>query len=306
MNIYVALDLSPAERATLETVAGPVRYGPEEGPAMPDALADCEVVFGNIAPAWLGAAPALRWLQLSSVGFGEYGDVLLGETGKRVTVTNLAGFFDDPVAESLLAGVLALLRGIDQAVLLKPRAEWQGDAMRPGFGLLTGARVVIFGHGAIGRRLAALLAPFGCTITPFGSDWRADELDAALGEADVVAAIAPHTPRTAGVFDAERIARMKPGALFANFGRGSLVDEAAMAEALVSGRLGGAVLDVTREEPLPASHPFWQTPRLILTQHSAGGTSDERARKVAVFTDNLNRYRGGKPLLGIVDPVKGY
>ncbi len=306
MKTYVALDLAPADRARIEAVApGEVVYGPDEGD-IPAALAGAEVVFGNIAPAWLDAASALRWLQLSSVGFGEYCDVLAGPAGARVTATNLAGFFDDPVAESILAGLLALLRGIDRAAVLKERAEWEGDAMRPTFALLKGARVAIFGHGAIGRRFAALLAPFGCRLDTFGSGWQADALDAALGEADIVVAIAPHTPATAGAFDAARLARLKRGALLANFGRGSLIDEAALAEGLVSGRIGGAVLDVTRNEPLPPQDPLWQVPRLILTQHTAGGTGDERARKVGVFIDNLTRYKNGEPLVGLVDIVKGY
>lgn len=306
MSVYVAFALTDPQRAAVEeAVAGPIHHGPDEGP-MPAALASCEIAFGNIAPAWLEAAPALRWLQLGSVGFGEYGEVLSGEAGRRVTVTNLAGFFDDPVAESILAGILARLRGIDRAVELKGRAEWVGDAMRPDLSLLRGARVVIFGYGSIGRRLAALLQPFGCHLATFGSGWEADALDAALGEADIVVAIAPHTPLTAGAFDAERIAQLKPGALLVNFGRGSLVDEAALLEALRNGRLGGAILDVTTEEPLPAGHPFWTAPRLILTQHTAGGTTDERERKVRVFIDNLKRYRDGEPLRGVVDPARGY
>lgn len=305
MKIYVSFDLEPADRPRIDAAADDVIYGPGSG-EVPAALREAEVVFGNIAPDWLARATALRWMQLESVGFGQYPDVLAGEVGKRVTVTNLAGFFDDPVAESVLAGLLALLRGIDRSVLLKEAVEWEGDAMRPGFGLLTGARVVIFGHGAIGRRLGAMLGPFGCTLDTFGSDWDAAALDAALEVADIVVAIAPHTPRTAGVFDAARIGRMKPGALFANAGRGSLVDETAMAAALESGRLGGAVLDVTVEEPLPADHPFWRTPRLILTQHSAGGFRAERRKKVDVFLANLARYRAGEPLVGIIDIARGY
>lgn len=306
MSIYVAVDLTPAQQSALEAAAGPVFYGPDEGGTMPAALASAEIVFGNIAPEWLAAAPALRWVQLASVGFGEYGAVLRGPAGARVTVTNLAGFFDDPVAESILAGILAHWRGIDRAVRLKEMRVWEGDAMRPTLRLLKGANVVIFGHGAIGRRLAALLAPFGCALATFASRWQARDLDAALANADIVVAIAPHTPATAGAFDAARLARLKPDALFVNFGRGSLVDEAALASMLCAGTLGGAVLDVTADEPLPEGHPFWTTPRLVLTQHTAGGTRDEMDQKVAVFTANLTRYKNGEPLEGIVDPAKGY
>ena len=305
MKIYVSFDHDPADRPRIDATGEDIVYGPASG-EVPAALGEAEVVFGNIAPEWLAHASALRWMQLESVGFGQYPAVLAGEVGGRVTLTNLAGFFDDPVAESALAGILALLRGIDRSVLLKEAEAWEGDDMRPGFGLLSGARVVIFGHGAIGRRLGTLLGAFGCTLDTFGSDWTAEALDAALAKADVVVAIAPHTPLTAGAFDAARIARMKLGAIFANLGRGSLLDEDAMAAALSDGRLGGAVLDVTAEEPLPKGHVFWRTPRLILTQHSAGGFREERTKKVDVFLANLERYRRGEPLVGVADIARGY
>lgn len=304
-GVYVALPLTADQRRAIEAVAQPVHCGPDGG-ARPPILDGCEIAFGNIPPEWLHETRSLRWLQLESVGFGEYLPVLGGEPGRRIRVTNLAGFFDEPVAESILAGILAQLRGIDAAARLKDRRVWEGDALRPKMSLLLGARVVVFGHGAIGRRVAALLAPFRCAISAFGSGWDASALDDALASADVVVAVAPHTPRTDGVFDRRRIDRLKEGALFVNFGRGSLVDEAALADALTSGRLGGAVLDVTVDEPLPHDHPFWQTPRLVLTQHSGGGTADEVDRKVERFVQNLVRYRNGDPLLGVVDPDKGY
>lgn len=302
--IYVALDLAPELRAAIAAAApGAVHYGADEG-EMPAAFGAAEIVFGNVPLAWLEAAPP-RWVQLESVGFGEYAGALAAGLADRLTMTNLAGFFSKPVAESILAGILAHHRGIDRAVRLKAERTWQGEALRPHFAILAGARVVIFGHGAIGRRLAELLAPFEVSLTTFGRSWTPDLLDRALGEADIVVAIAPHTPQTAGAFDAARIGAMKPGALFLNFGRGSLVDEAALSEALHAGRLA-AVLDVTAQEPLPPGHPFWDAPNLILTQHSAGGASDEVARKVAAFVDNLKRYTNGEPLQCVVDPIRGY
>ena len=109
-----------------------------------------------------------------------------------------------------------------------------------------------------------------------------------------------------GVFDAARLSRFKPTALFVNVGRGSVVAEDALAERLHAGRLAGAVIDVTVREPLPQDHPFWTCPNLILTQHSGGGTEDEIDRVIDVFAGNLARYREGKPLAGVVDFEKGY
>ena len=308
MQIFVALDLDPAQRDRLAEIAGDDavhHHGtPDDAAAAPAALSLAEVALGNLPGGWLPAAPALRWMQLESVGFGEYAG--LADRPVDLAFTNLAGFFDEPVAESVLAGLLALARGIDTLALLKARGEWQGDGLRPRLRTLAGARVVLFGHGGIGRRVEALLTPFGCTVTAFARDWRPETLDAALCAADIVVAAAPDTPATRGVFDARRLALLPRGALFANFGRGSLVDEAALADALAAGRLGGAVIDVTVEEPLPSAHPFWSAPNLILTQHTGGGSHDEMDRKVALFAANLARYRRGEPLAGLVDFARGY
>ncbi len=264
------------------------------------------VIFGNPEPDVVAGNPALRWIQLESVGFGEYADLDLTRPSGTVQITNLAGFFADPVAETVLAGILALGRGIDRLAVLQQRAEWVGDPLREDLRLLRGASVLLFGYGAINRRVAELLAPFGCRIDHLASSWTGDALDAALADADILIATAPDTARTRGLFDQPRLARMKPGAFFCNFGRGSLVDEAALADALDTGQLGGAVIDVTEDEPLPVDHAFWRCPNTIVTQHSGGGTADELDRKIDVFLDNLARYRAGEPLEGLVDFAKGY
>ena len=294
--------LSGEQQARLREGAGDweVRF---QAPAAPS---DSPVIFGNPEPEVVAGNHVLRWLQLESVGFGEYGDLDCSRPSGSVRVTNLAGFFADAVAETALAAILALGRGIDRLSVLKQQAEWVGDPLREDLRLLKGASVLLFGHGAINRRLAELLSPFGCRITPFASDWSADVLDQALGEADIVVATVPDRPATRGLFDRSRLARMKRGAVFCNFGRGSLVDEAALAEALESHHIGGAVIDVTEDEPLPPGHPFWHCPNTIVTQHSGGGTADELDRKIDVFLDNLARYRADEPLVGVVDFAKGY
>ena len=282
-----------AEGCTLRTLA-------------PDEPCTCEVAFGNPDPGIVAGNAALRWLQLESVGFGEYVALDWRRSEGTVQVTNLAGFFADPVAESALAGILALYRGIDRLVRLQDRAEWQGDTNRPTLRQLSGARVVLFGFGAINRRLADLLAPFGCAITTLARGWTDDSLAAALSEVDIVVSTVPATPATAEVFGATRFALMPRGAVFCNFGRGSAVDEAALEGALRSGHLGGAVIDVTREEPLAPDHPFWTCPNLLMTQHSGGGTTDEIDRKIDHFLANLALYRAGRPLVGSVDFARGY
>ncbi|WP_378919126.1 D-2-hydroxyacid dehydrogenase [Mesorhizobium kowhaii] len=301
MDIAVCGAFADEQVARLREGAGdiPVR--------LMEAESDCDsaIVFGNPEPGKVAANPNLRWLQLESVGFGEYAGLDWKRGHGETLITNLAGFFADPVAESALAGILALYRGIDRLVLLQAGKQWLGDPLRTHLRVLRGARVVLFGYGAINRRLAELLAPFGCAITPITRDGIAG-LDKALAEADLVVCTAPATPATSGLFDAVRLANLPPGAIFCNFGRGSILEEDALADALERGRLGGAVIDVTRDEPLPAGHRFWTCPNIILTQHSGGGTTDELDRKIGVFLANLACFRAGTPLEGIVDFSRGY
>jgi phosphoglycerate dehydrogenase-like enzyme len=269
-------------------------------------LDGCEIAFGNPPPEALARARDLRWVQLESVGFGEYTDLEWNAIGQRLIMTNLAGFFADPVAETALAGLLALARGIDRLARLQASRTWEGDPIRTQLRLLKGTRVVMLGNGAINRRLADLLVPFECEITALNSSAKIADLDALLPTADILVACVPDTSATRGLLSVERLALMPHHAVLANLGRGSLLDEMALAEALINGRLAGAVLDVTQDEPLPLNHPFWTCPNILLAQHSGGGTADELDRKIDTFLDNLARYRAGRPLKGLVDMKRGY
>lgn len=266
------------------------------------------IIFGNPPRDWLAQCRVLQWLQLDSTGFGEYEALAWDhmENRERPVVTNLSGFYAEPVAETCLAGILALMRGMDQCADLKARRHWRGAAIRPGLRLLADAAVVLFGFGAINRRLAEILQPFGCRILSFARDWEADALDRALEGADIVVCVAPHTTGTAGVFDRDRLARIPSSAILVNAGRGSLLDEAALAERLQAGDLAGAVIDVTITEPLPRAHPFWSCPNLLLTQHSAGGFENELDRKIDYFESNLHRFNRAEPVKGIVRLSRGY
>ncbi len=309
MRAFANLDLTPSQAARVQHALGEDTlfqardFSGED--AARKAFGACEVVFGNPPAAWVDASAALRWMQLESVGFNAYLALDWPRLSPRLQVTNLAGFFDEPAAESILAGLLALYRRIDLFVEERPLARWAGNSARPGMRTLKGANVVLLGFGSINKRVAELLAPFGCQITPIRRGGTA-ELDAALPTADVLIATVPDTPETRGLIDRKRLAAMRPSAIVVNFGRGSLLDEDALADALEAGRLAGAVIDVTREEPLPSAHRFWRSPNLILTQHTGGGNHDEIDRKVARFIENLSHYRRGEPLIGVIDPARGY
>lgn len=299
-KIALCFDLSAAQIARLQTGVG-------EATLVTDGtLSGCDIAFGNPEPEDVVAVDSLRWVQLESVGFGEYIDLDWSTLNHRLKMTNLAGFFTDPVAETALAGILALGRGVNRLVALHAAREWVGDPIRADLRLLTGAHVVMLGYGAINRRLAELLQPFGCKITPVGSNAKLEELDAVLPTADVFVSAVPDTPATRKLINARRLDLLPAEAVFVNLGRGSLVDEDALVDALQQGRIAGAVLDVTIDEPLPVDHPFWSCPNLILSQHSGGGTADELTRKIDLFTENFARYQRGETLLGVVDLNRGY
>lgn len=310
MDIFVSCDLTEEQIARVSALAGDDTLHLQScfdasGPAAP-RFARSEVVFGNVPPAWLTQSTALRWLQLESVGFGEYARLNRRALPDGLVITNLPDFFTEPVAESALAGILALYRGIDRLVTLQHDREWLGDPLRKELRTLAGAHIVMFGYGAINRRLAALIGPFGCQLTRFASDWQSADLDAALPSADIVISVAPETAATTAVFDDRRLGLMQHTALFVNFGRGSVVEEDALVERLRSARLGGAVIDVTLCEPLPRDHGLWACPNTLVTQHTGGGSGDEMDRKIEVFAANLARYRQGKPLAGVADLDRGY
>ncbi|MFI8434502.1 D-2-hydroxyacid dehydrogenase [Streptomyces sp. NPDC079020] len=313
LALYVELPLDDSGRARLSGLAsGPVWFAEPGTASAADAraLADADIALGNPGAALVAEASRLRWLQLASVGIDGYLALDWPVLGRRLTVTNLGDIFADPVAESCLAGVLALYRGVDELTRLRSHSTWAKSAVRPRLRLLSGARVLVLGRGSIARRFAELLGPFGCPVSHFargsGDIRTLAELDERLPGFDVVVALLPGTPGTSGLLDARRLAMLRPGAVLVNAGRGSLVDEEALVSDLSSGRLGGAVLDVTAQEPLPAGHPLWTCPNVILTQHTAGGSTDEGSRVVEVFADNLIRFRSGSPLRNTVQWSRGF
>jgi glyoxylate/hydroxypyruvate reductase len=314
--LFTNLEFNQQQQNRMRALVAPdeVHFGnPEQiREADREAFLKAEIAFGWCPPEWLAEAEGLRWMQFDSVGIGEYAHLDWDRLSTRVTCTNLRGFFAEPVAETVLAGILALYRGIDRLVELQPRRAWMKLTLRPQLKMLANTTVVLVGHGALGQRLKVLLAPFGCRVIAYdrfaeGADLtQLAELDAVLPGADIVCAALPDTPDTRGLFDEARFGLLKAGALFVNVGRGSLVVENVLVAHLLSGRLGGAVLDVTQQEPLPGEHPLWQCPSTILTQHTAGGSSDELDRKITFFAENLRCYRQGMPLDNVINWTRGF
>lgn len=316
MKLYLQIPATESEKDALKTTlaSDELWFANPEKPDEADrkAFLGAEVAFGYCPPAWVAESMNLRWLQLLGVGFDGYLSLDWKTLGQRIHWTNMRGVFSTSVAETCVAGILAFTRGIKRSVELRPRHAWEKNSLRANIRSLSGARVLILGTGTIAQRTRALLQPFDCDITMYGQRAEAanitglDALEAALPKADVVIALLPETAKTQNLLSAERLGLFPPQCLFVNAGRGSVVDELALIDALTSGRIAGAVLDVTRTEPLPEDHPLWECGNVILTQHSAGGSNDEIARAIRFFLENLEHYRAGQPLQNTVDWRRGY
>lgn len=310
MEIFVCVGANEAQERRIRNIADGCRVyfhdEPPEGESAREEFLRCEIAFGNPPPSWIETSRKIDWVQLGSVGFDEYIPLADSVAAGRLSFSNLAGFFAEPVAESCLAGILALLRGVDRFSVLQTKQSWKGEETRRGLRMLAGASVVLLGYGSINKRFEELIVPFGCTIERFRSGWAEPELGAALSAADVVACAVPDTPATRRLFDRRRLALLPKTVIIANFGRGTLFDEEALCDALAEGRIAGAVIDVTEEEPLPPGHPLWNSPNTILTQHSGGGSADEIDRKIDVFEANLARYRSGALPADLADFHRGY
>lgn len=278
--------------------------------AAPAELQRADVAFGQPPIQAVIQSPRLRWIQLSSAGYGNYDTPELRAALSRrgAALTKSSFVYAAPCAEHVLAFMLAWARQLPQAVRLQLGGRsWPQAELRRRSALLRDQDVVIVGFGSIGAELVLLLAPFGLRCTGVRRDVRGDEgipmlrfddpaLAATLGRADHVVNVMPGAPGTARYFDRERLSQLKAGAVFYNVGRGSTVDQAALIECLSSGRLAAALLDVTDPEPLPPDHPLWAAPNCFITPHTAGGHHDEGDRLVGHFIMNLERFTGGQAL----------
>ncbi len=272
------------------------------------ALAEADVAYGQPDPADLISYARLRWVALSTAGYARYDNdnFRAAMRARGAVMTNASGVFANPSAEHLLAMLLSLTRELPQYVLNQagPRG-WEYLAGRYTKDLLTGKTVLILGYGAIGRRLAELLAPFRCRVigmrrTPRGDEGieivRESEMATMLPLAHHVVDLLPDAAATRKFCNAVFFQRMARGAYFYNTGRGTTVDQEALLGALRSGQVGGAYLDALDPEPLPAEHPLWREPNCQITPHVAGGHREQDENLVRHFLANLGCFINGEPL----------
>jgi phosphoglycerate dehydrogenase-like enzyme len=276
------------------------------------AIAGAEILWINQLDNFervLDAGGDLRWVTTQAAGV-EHLPLHLFEA-RGLVLTNGAGLGAIPISEYVVMALLAGIKGLPEMIRAKDRQEWL--AQPPTLALIHDRRALIYGYGSIGRAIGERLKPFGVVVTGVrrhpgdepgviaAADW-----EARLPETDLLILSVPVTSVTRALVGASQLGALPKGAWVANIARGDLIDEPALIDALKSGHLGGAYLDVTRTEPLPPDSELWSLPNLILTPHASWASDDFLNRAAAIFLDNLDRYRRGVTLRNVVDLKAGY
>lgn len=282
------------------------------------AFADADIAFATRMSAdEFAIARSLKWVHSSAVGIGPILSPAL--VASPVVVSSSRGVHSPAIAEHAIALVLALRRQLHTSVKRQTAREWaQVELSTIPVPPLADTEVLVVGLGTIGERVATMAMGLGMRVTavrrhvdapaPAGLAKIAgpDALPEMLTRADVVVLALPTTDETRALIGAAELARMKPSAILVNVARGKLVDEDALAGALERGQLGAAGLDAFRVEPLPAGHPLWSLPNVLITPHSASFAGDYWTPVVDLFLENVARFRRGDPLINVVDKTRGY
>lgn len=288
------------------------------GDADESAFDDAEVLLLGSVPASVldhvvTRSSRLRWIHSAAAGVDRVTTPVVRQRG--LVVTNARGVFSRPIAEYVVMMSLAIARRLPQLLELQRERTWQPLRGRE----LSQLTIGIVGYGSIGVELGRLLAPFGCRVlatrrhpergageAPNVELHGLDRLDEVLRASDIVVVAAPLTDETAGLIGAEQLAQMREDAWLINIARGRLIDELALRRALESGWIGGAVLDVFGEEPLPPESPLYDTPNLLITPHTSWASDRVAERTVDLFVENLRAFRADDPMRNVVDLEAGY
>ena len=284
---------------------------PRKEKPSPEQLARTEALMAYVVPPGvLPAMPKLRWVQAMTAGVEHW--LAMPDLPQTLTLTCARGTHRESMPENIIGALLYVAKPYAQAVENQKLRKWVQKPAPP----LTGKTLGILGLGAIGQDVARVAALLGLRV--IGTRRRPQPMDGVaevfppertpegLAQSDFVLLLLPSTPQTDNIIDAARLAMMKPTAWLFNFGRGQLIVDDDLVAAVKAKKIAGAMLDVYRQEPLPAEHPFWATEGIIVLPH-IGGPHPQRDRIVArLFVENLARFIDGKPLKEVVDREAGY
>jgi phosphoglycerate dehydrogenase-like enzyme len=300
------VDRLPSALDALEKVSRVVAVDNEEALQKAKGDANIALIWDYRSDLLKKAGPdGLAWIHTNSIGLEP---VLTPEIiDSEVVVTNTRGVFEPPMGEWVLAALLFFAKDFRRTIELQREATWHHRMA----GAIKGRRAVVLGPGGVGREIAAKLRAVGISVDVVGRIERQDpdlglihgteKLDALLADADDVVVALPLTDDTRGIINARRIALMRRGVRFVNVGRGPLVDETALVDALRSGQVGAAALDVFETEPLPKDHPFWPMENVLVSSHMSGNVFGWHDQSIALFIENLRRWARHEPLRDVVD-----
>jgi len=288
----------------------------EVSAATPKEIAAADATIGVCSAEVLAQAKQLQWIQWPAAGVDRcVQQPLLRE--HHVLLTNLQRTMGPSMAEHVVGMMLALSRHFDYFFRQQQEAHWAHEDTTPQLADLDEKTVLVVGLGGIGTEVARRAHALGMRVTATRASGRngpdyvsyvglPDELLKLAKDADFVVNCTPLTPQTTGIFNREFFAALKPDAYFISVGRGRSTVTADLVDALKSGRLAGAGLDVTDPEPLPADNPLWHLPNVIITPHVSADTAVSQEQRNAVMVENLRRYAAGEPMLSVVDIERGY
>jgi len=317
---YLAGRLDDEELATLQALAPNVTF--VTGLSDEEAIARAAEFQGADAHVldeeFLAAATNLRWVQAWSAGVDSYLQLEGLRDNDRIVFTNMQGVHGPVIAEHVFAMLLSLTRNLPQLGEAQRAGTWDRSGIGE-MGALAGRTIFVVGMGGIGSQVARRAHCFDMTVLatvrdPSGRELPeyvaelggADDLDRFLSMADVVVVTLPLTDETRGLFDAEKFALMPAGSWFVNVGRGPIVVTDDLVDALASGHLAGAALDVTDPEPLPDGHPLWAMENVIVTPHVSSWAELTSERRWEILQANMQAFAAGEPLINVVDKQRGY
>lgn len=279
-------------------------------------IVDADVLYGFPTAALLQTGKVLRWIQSPSAGVNYLQD-LAELVDNDIVLTNTRGAHGPSIGEHTFALLFALTRHIPESIQAQKAHYWARPELYRTSREMRGLTMGIIGYGAIGRAVAQRARGFDMEIlavdphpelgAPFVAEtWGMERLGDLLQQSDVVVVAAPLTAASHRLLDAAALAQMKPEAYLIVVSRGGIVDEDALVDALQSGKLAGAGIDVTEIEPLSSESRLWDAPNLVLTPHTAGDSSEKERRCIEILRENLVRFSRGETLLNVVDKQRGY
>lgn len=315
MNILVTIPMDSQQKKALAAIAPEAQVVYTTAEAVTQAqVSQAEILLGNVPIPLLRQADKLKWLQLNYAGSDNY--AAPGVLPEGVLLTNASGAYGLAISECMLAGIFKLIKRLDQYQRNQDAHIWRNEGE---VSSIEGSTTLVVGFGDIGSSFAQRMHALGSTVIGIRRNitdkpdyvsalYQMDALDQLLPLADFVSLSLPNSPQTQKVIGAKQLAEMKDSALLVNVGRGSAVDTDALVDALNAGQIGGAVLDVVHEEPLPPEHPLWDAPHLVLTPHVTGNYNlpETLRRVVNIALRNLAAYQNGQPMESVVDFKTGY